>query len=105
MVEVRRTDGAPLRTQIVNLRADGSVTRTEVFIAPVDVLRVRRTLPANVPGHWVVDNTPARRDSDLQQLVETIVSFAVLKQNRMTATAGVGARGFSPPRQEAAAGL
>lgn len=104
MVEVRRTDGAPLWAQILTLRANGTATRTDVFAAPVDVLRLRRTRPANGPGRWIVDTTSARRDSDLLQLVETIVSFAVRKQDRATATAAVGARAFSPPRA-AAAGL
>lgn len=102
MVEVRRTDGAPLRAQILNLRADGPATRADVFAAPVDVLRIRRIRPSNGPGRWIVDTTPARRDSDLLQLVETIVSFAVRKQNQTPPTPG--ARGFSPPRA-AAAGL
>lgn len=104
MVEVRRTDGAPLRAQILTVRADGAATRIDVFTAPVDVLRLRRTRQANGPGRWLVDTTAARRDSDLLQLVETIVSFAIRKQNRITATAGVAALGFSPP-QAAVAGL
>ncbi len=104
MVEVRRTDGSPLRAQILNLRADGPATRADVFAAPVDVLRIRRIRPSNGPRRWLVDTTSARQDSDLLQLVETIVSFAIRKQNRITATAGVAALGFSPPRV-AAAGL
>ena len=81
-VEVRRTDGNPLRIQIVSVGPDGSTTRSDVFSTPVDVLRLRRTARVDGSRRWVVGHVPACRDVDVLQLVETIVSFAIAKRNR-----------------------
>jgi hypothetical protein len=83
--QVCRTDGNPLRVQIVNVGADRSTTRTDVFAAPPDVLRLRRTRRSDGTQWWVVADVPAYRDCDVLQLIETIISFAVAKQHRAKA--------------------
>jgi hypothetical protein len=83
--QVCRTDGKPLRVQIVNVGADRSPTRTDVFTEPPDVLRLRRTRRPDGTRWWVVADVPAYRDCDVLQLIETIVSFAVAKQHRAKA--------------------
>ncbi len=96
-VQVRRTDGAPLRVQILDVSADGLATRRDVFTTPVDVLRLRRIRRPDGSRPWMVVNPPASRDCDVLQLVETIVSFAIAKQMRMTP--GCATCELSPPRR------
>ena len=79
-VEVRRTDGKPLRAQIIRRRADNSMARTDVFTGPVDFLRLKRRPDGS--KLWTLEDLPSQRDSDVLQLVETIVAFTVTKQNR-----------------------
>lgn len=79
-VEVYRTDGVPLKAQIVSVGSDGSTARSDVFTAPLDVLRLRR-IRRDGSRQWVVVNAPAQRSDAVRQLVETITSFAVGKQN------------------------
>ena len=79
-VEVRRTDGKPLRAQIIRLRADDSIARTDVFTQPLDSLEVRQERRPDGSKLWTLEDLPARRGSDVLQLVETIVAFAVTKQ-------------------------
>jgi hypothetical protein len=104
-VQVHRTDGAPLRVQIIEVHADGSVTRREVFSTPVDVLRLRRIRRPGGSRLWMVMvDTPAYRDRDVLQLVETVVSFAVAKQHRSRVTPGCATCALSPPRRAAVGG-
>lgn len=103
-VQVRRTDGAWLRVQILDVSADGSVTRRDVFTTPVDVLTLRRLRRPDGSRPWMVVNAPAYRDCDVLQLVETIVSFAVAKQHRSRVTSGCTTCELSPPRRVAAGG-
>ena len=83
--QVCRTDGTPLRVQIVNVGADRSTTRADVFIAPPDVLRLRRTRLSDGTQWWVVADVPGCRACDVLQLIETIISFAIAKQHRAKA--------------------
>jgi hypothetical protein len=83
--QVCRTDGKPLRVQIVNIGADKSTTRADVFTAPPDALRLRRTQRPDGTRWWVVEDVPGCRACDVLQLIETIISFAIAKQHRAKA--------------------
>lgn len=84
-VEVRRTDGKPLRFQIITRPESGRHERVDVFTDPVGSLRVERIRRADNTDYWTVPTTSVRRRSALVQLVETIVSFSVTKQRRANA--------------------
>jgi hypothetical protein len=85
VVTVRRVDGKPMQAQILRDRPEyaGPDTGTAVFREPVDCLTLERTGRglwfARCDGH--VD-----RHQDLQQLVNTIATFGLAKQRKMSTT-------------------
>ncbi|WP_328360193.1 hypothetical protein OG976_07850 [Mycobacterium sp. NBC_00419] len=78
-LEVRRTDGAPLRAQILY---DEPPIRRDVFGEPIRRLVVSRT-GGDGWGHWRCDvlQTRGHRD-EVNQFVRTVASFAAAKQLR-----------------------
>lgn len=92
-VTVRRTDGNPLQARIVHRGQDGAVFRTPVFTEPVAELRLRRLArPLGAPLWLVASRERIRRSSDLLQLITTIVTFGVAKQNHDRVTARMADR-------------
>lgn len=88
-VTVRRTDGVALQAQIVEQADDGSVLPTDVFAEPVPVLGIRRVSHPDGAQQWLVNlGARSRRNTYLEQLIKTIVSFSIAKQ-RNTASCRV----------------
>lgn len=82
-VTVRRTDGVALRAQIIRRSASGGLLRADVFAEPVPALWFRRVPQPDGTHVWLgATGQRARRDSDLSQLVQTIVAFGLAKQAR-----------------------
>lgn len=79
-MEVRRTDGKPLRVQIISRPTTGLPARTDVFTAPLPALRIERVRRSSGPQSWSIPAAPTRRHDAVMQLVETIVSFSAVKR-------------------------
>lgn len=94
LVRVRRTDGHALQAQILH-RADGEIiSRTAVFTTAVHEVSLCSFRPPEGPTQWRVPASQlGAAPGPLLQLITTIVSFGIAKQNRAAA---------SRPRQRAA---
>jgi hypothetical protein len=86
VVTVRRIDGKPMQARILRDKPGcaGPDTRMVVFREPVDCLTLERT-GADSRGLWFARYAVhVDRHRELQQLVNTIATFGLAKQRRMS---------------------
>jgi hypothetical protein len=84
---VRRTDGKPLQAQILHEHPGyiGPTVRTKVFREPVNCLRLQRIRSGDGHRLWLAtEAVHVDRHQDLQQFVNTIATFALAKQRKMS---------------------
>ncbi len=82
LLSVVRSDGMPLTAQIVHSGNDRPTTRAEVFGEPVASLDIRRIIAASGARWRILPPASAHRPAALVQLIETIVSFSLTRQQR-----------------------
>jgi len=86
-VAVRRTDGKPIQAQILHEHQGyiGPTVRTKVFREPVNCLRLQRIRSGEGHRLWLAtEAVHVNRHQDLQQFVNTIATFGLAKQRKMS---------------------
>jgi hypothetical protein len=85
-VTVRRTDGRPIQAEILHEHQGytGPAVRAKVFEEPVNCLSLQRISSGHGPLWLAAEAVHVDRRHDLQQFVNTIATFGLAKQRKMS---------------------